>query len=456
MPRISHLPILLCLTGCVFGGGDIDENAQPGDTGSTADAATDMGDERDQGPASDLGNDSGAPDLGSMDLATPDAEPPVDMFVDMGPPDRPISAVCDGTPTSDLSGASRFRIRVASNLTDVWAGYIVPNDNAWLHAHTRSQWETSPGWVRANPIAGVLSNFLELEESNVTGIAILPRPGSRTTDLLVTRIPEVGDECLYGERNLSALSYSCDGAWGAEVTNAAVEPRYFWFGSGGTIGSTAVDDFSPTSSQIIVPWCAQNPDDPTACLNIDFRATDARGNRGPNVLLSDAEGRAYLWDTVQNIDGTLEAIDCTTPPTAPVPLTLQGNPVMFANADVVRLDDGSQYLVRQTDALVALHPLDSALQPMAAIEEIPNTGLRPHFDATSDGTRIAAVAAANSDIRVFAFNATTSMIDTIIDDDPNITIHAAGATIIGDQVAVMAGHSGFRFVSANAFQMWGN
>lgn len=404
--------------------------------------------------------DDGAPTTNGMDSGAPDAHVPdlgeSDMSVIDGMPDMPreraFSAVCDGTPPSQVSGRSDYRLRVASSGPRIFAAWVRPTVDALVLGHFWSQWDPGPLWISISSLNS-LNNPGELRDPNITGAAVLPVAGTGFTDVFVTRTPTTGSECLYGEFGVVNQTMECDGAWGAEATNTAGTPRYFWFGANGTIGSTPVDDFGRTSQQFIVPWCAQNPNDPTSCLSVSLQATDARGNRGPNVLLSDAEGRAYLWDTVQDIDGTAELIDCTSPPTAPVPLMLQGAPVLFDNADVVRLDDGIDYLVHQTEANVSIHPLDTNLQPLAASHVLPNAGLRPHFDAASDGTRIAAAAGVNADVRLFAFGPGGSTRDEVVDDNTNFAMLAVGVVVLDDKVGVLAGGNSGN-PRANAFTMW--
>lgn len=449
------LLLLVCsvaLSGCVFGGSDT-----PNDTSDT-DTSPDMG-------ASDAANntqpDLATTDQGEPDLQTPDAaadmdrpDEGTDMPADMPPPERPISAVCDGVPNSAFGGSSDHRLRVLSNEVGIFAGVVRPNQAPLVAFRGWSQWANGPIWFGLTSI-DTLNNAGELDEPNITGLAVLPIAGSGFTDTFITRVPDDGIECLYGEFGPINQRMNCAGAWGAEATNTALTPRYFWFGEGGTIGTTPVDDFDPMSQQHIVPWCARDPASPTDCLEVSFGGTEARGNRGPLVLLSDAEGRAYAWNTVQNTDGTTERIDCTTPPTAPVPLLLAGAPVMFARADIVHLDNGSDILVHLTDTTVSLHPLGADLQPNPATDQHPSGGLRPHFEASSDGVRIAAVTAVNADARLFAFGPNGSTMNVVVEDDPTAMVHDVAVAIQGDLVAILAASS-IATVAANAYTMWSN
>lgn len=464
MARFTSLPLVcsLALAGCVFSGdkSGTDLGNEPVDMATVPDAAgADM--------TVDVGRpdppDMTMPDLGGPDVADmgPDDVGSPDMPPDMPPAIAP-SSVCDGDPTSNIPDQNaKFRIHVDSTDARIFAGYVVPGDNGYLLAHYWSQWDDGqPYWVGIFDYSSGLNNPDEVDESEVNGVAVLPIADTGLTDVFITRKPEAPNtECLYGEFGIINQGRDCVAAWGAAATNTANDPRYVWFGDGATIGSTEVDEFGSAGQQFIVPWCAQDPNNPTECLSVDFLATDARGNRGPNVLLSDSVGRAYLWDSVQaSLDGTTEEIDCTTPPSAPVPLMWQGDALMFEHVDVVRLDSGQDILVRQTATTVSLHPLDQNLQPMASIEELPNSGLRPLFDAATDGTRIAAATGAAADIRLFAFGAEGSTLDVTADDADTTLTTALGITVLAEmnQVGIVIGINGVAFAAANAYIMWSN
>lgn len=426
--RLAYLTIACLISGCLFGGStsgagsnnpnNDGEDISIDDTGGSTDAANDNS--TDSSSANNSSDTSSRPrDMGGDATGMEDVSDPIP---------REQSNVCDGSQSANTSASVKRRLRVYSDGT-YFTGADVSSNGARLAG---SQWDIwSDGtmhWTRAVGYSGFLATPEELETGTPTAIAL---SGHQQEPIwVVTR--RQSEECAYAESSAKAAQINCgdEGGtlWGAEVTNTVGTPRYFWIADDGSISSMPHDDTSSEGAQILVPWCVS--DDQVTCTSLDFGAADARANDGPYVLLSDTSGRAYLWDTTQTVPDPSAAEDCATPPDAPVPLLLEGQPVMFQDADVVHLD-GSNILVHQTDAVVRLHELDENLQPKAWSEELPNIGRQEIFDAATDGQRIAALAAAGSSVRLFAFEDGSTQNFSVVDA---LTVQDAGVAIRGDQV----------------------
>ena len=435
------------LAGCVFGGGqdgagsntdnDADSNGMVADVGSS-DARPDA-----------IGNvDADLPDQPVADVGIPDmpiVDPPDVDQPDSEPPIREESALCVGGTASDLIRNHGFRLRVETSDARLSVGVVVPGEGADLMDGTWSTWDSTEFWAGLT-FAGPTALETETIVPEPTGIVSIPN--GQSPGAFLTR--RNAQNCLYANSDLGLTgSVSCSDAWGAEVVNLNAQTHYFWFGEGGTLNSMPANDLDPLGQRITVPWCVRNPDAPTECLPLEYGTVDARASRGPLVLLSDSLGRAYVWDAVQNIDGTQNLEDCVTMPTAPVQLRLGGIPVRFEHADIVRVGT-DDFLVHQTPAAVSLHPLGPNHQPQAAVQELPNGGLRPLFDAASDGNRVAAVTAVGSTATVFAFAGGGGVRDVTLDG----STQAIGVAVLGDKVAVAMVRTGFFEVRANGLTMW--
>lgn len=410
MPRLSFSVILLVLGAC----NTLPPLKEPADSPDAADDAPPGPDVQfppadTDGPRPDL---SVVPDGGGTDDVG-DACPNPQAMDAIG-----ISAVCMEGVAASAGTSIAHRVRVASNGIDFVAAFLGPTGVSL----TKKPWDEMSSWQRPS----AFDPNLMLNDGDPTAAAVgflANEPLWVVTRRSVTNCADV--RASTGDVTTIQCDDSSAALYAAEITNLSDVPHYFWFdGTSGSISAMRWDSTARGGEQLLVPWCVGGAG---GCESLDFGLVEARGNDGPHVLLSDATGRAYLWDTTQLQGARAAEVDCSCPSEAPIPLELGAEPLLFADVDVVF--DGSNYhLLRQTNAAVEIRPLVPGNDPGPTLAEIPNSGRRPMFSAAIEGNRIAVLSADATSWSIYGFDGSDY---TTFDGGP-----LTGQTINGMAIAI--------------------